>query len=116
MKNVGTILYVLIFYTLLIIAERIWSKARQRCPLNQCSTKYHSMLHRFLYWGAINTLAMEIYLDIGLSATLNVHLLKWLENNPDLVVTNLFAIFCLLFLIAYPIWVIIFYLKNFRKW
>ena len=59
---------------------------------------------------------MEIYLDIGLSSTLNIHTMKWLENNPDMAVTNIFAILCLIFIIVYPIWLIVFYLVKYPKW
>ena len=59
---------------------------------------------------------MEIYLDIGLSSTLNIHTMNWLENNPDLAVTNIFAILCLIFIIVYPIWLIVFYLVKYPKW
>ena len=69
-----------------------------------------------MYWGALNTLAMEIFLDVGISATLNVHTMKWLENNPDLVITNIFAILCTIFIAVYPIWLLVFYCKKYDKW
>ena len=56
---------------------------------------------------------MEVYLDVGITATLNVHTMKWLENNPDLVVTNLFAILCTVFITVYPIWVLVFYCRKY---
>ena len=57
---------------------------------------------------------MEIYLDVGLSSTLNIHTMRWLDNNPDLVVTNLFAIGSLVFIIVYPIWLVTFYFSKYK--
>ena len=86
---------------MIVFIERVWSRIALKYP---CTAYYHHKLHGFLYWNAINTLAMEIYLDVGLASTLNIHTMKWLANNPDLVITNLFATICLIYLIAYPIW------------
>ena len=113
MTNVGTILYILVAYFVVIILERLWSRLVLKCPR---SAPYHRKLHGFLYWNAINTLAMEIYLDVGISSTLNVHTMKWLDNNPDLAITNVFAIICLIFIIGYPIWLMVFYWKGSQKW
>ena len=113
--NVGTILYILIVYAILIITERIWSLFSGRICCKR-SVAYLRKIQSFLYWGALNTLALEIYLDVGLSSTLNIHTMRWLDNNPDLVVTNVFAIGSLVFIIVYPIWLVTFYFSKFKKW
>ena len=73
-------------------------------------------LHNFLFWTGLNSFAMEGYLDIGLAATLNIKTMQWLENNPDLIVTNCFAIACMVYLIGYPIWVFKFYSSRRHLW
>ena len=55
-------------------------------------------------------------MDVGLAASLNVNKMRWLENNPDLDFSNVFAILCLCFLIAYPIWIIIFFCLKEPHW
>jgi len=74
------------------------------------------MMKRKLYWNALNTLAMEIYLEVGLSASLNLKTMRWLDNNPDLVFMNYFAFASLAFLVGYPIWLVVFYLRNQSRW
>ena len=113
MLNLGTVLYVIVIYAILIISELIWRLLIKKC---QRSEKYRIKLSKFLYWNAINTLAMEIYLDVGLSASLNIHTMKWLDNNPDLAVTNVFSYICMVYLAVYPVWMFIFYLAKFKSW
>ena len=59
---------------------------------------------------------MEIYLDMGFAASLNVAKIQWLPNNPDLDITNIVAICGLVYLIAWPIWLIVFYPCNHSRW
>ena len=113
MTNIGTILYIIMVYISLIIIERLWN-----CLVLKFgrSKPYYLKLSNFLYWTGLNTLATEAYLDIGLAATLNIHTMEWLDNNPDLFVTNIFAIACLTYIIVYPIWVLRFYSNHHVEW
>ena len=113
MSNIGTILYIIMIYIVLIILERIWTCLVKKCERSR--TRY-TKLKNFLYWTAINTLAMEVYLDVGLAATLNVHTMQWLDNNPDLYMTNIFAILCLVYIVVYTIWLPIFYTLRRPQW
>ena len=74
------------------------------------------MMKRRLYWNVFNTLAMEIYLELGLSVALNIKTMRWLDNNPDLHFTNWFTYACLAFIVGYPIWLVVFYRMNQPRW
>lgn len=109
----GTILYILFIYLLLVVIERIWARVVLKYPRTAAR---HKKLHDFLYWTGLNTLALEVYLDLALAGSLNVGTMRWLKNNPDLTFTNVFAICCVVFCAAYPIWVISFYYKKYPWW
>ena len=102
--NLGTVFYVILIFSLLVVIERGWS----RCKNNR-SKPHHARLNRFLYWNAMNTFAMEIYLEMGFAVSLNLYAMIWLDNNPDLSFTNMISYFGLIFLITWPIWMVIFY-------
>ena len=105
--NIGSLFYVFLVYGLLVIVERAGTCLIARiCPR---SRPYFLKLNRALYWRAINTLSMEIYLDIGLLCSLNVRQMQWLDNNPDLDFSNVLAIACFCFMVIYPVWLILFY-------
>jgi len=52
---------------------------------------------------------MEFYLEVCLAAGLNIETRIWLDNNPDLDFTNGFAYAYLVYLIGYPLWLVLFY-------
>ena len=95
------------------MVERTWSCVIEKCPK---SRPHYLKLQSLLYWSALNTFAMETYLDIGLASSLNLHTMQWLDNNPDLYVTNIFAIICMIHIIIYPLWVFKFYHGNWTQW
>lgn len=108
----GTIFYILMLYLLTVVIERIWARVVRKYPRTAIHQK---KLHDFLYWGGLNTLAMEVYLDVALAGSLNVHTMRWLKNNPDLAFTNVFAICCVIFAAGYPLWIFTF-IKKMHPW
>ena len=107
-------MYVFGIYILFVVIERIGMLLfAKMCPR---SRPYFVKLNRFLFWNGINTLAMEVYLDVGIAACVNVVTMRWPDNNPDLAFSNYFAIVCLIFIIGYPIWLILFFCFKEPNW
>ena len=59
---------------------------------------------------------MEIYLDVGINAILDLETFYWNTAFTALTFSNVLAIFFLVILAIAPIFLLIFYARNLVKW
>lgn len=106
LPNLGSTLYILAFYVVLIIFALVVKYIGQYC---KCCKKLHLSLYKAIFWGGFLRFWMEIYLDVGLCTALNYVMMQDSEDFPAIAISNglTYGLGCILMIL--PVWIIIFY-------
>ena len=111
--GLGTLFYVLLAYFVLVILQLILHCLAKKLPkVNKTSSK----ISKFLYWNGIIRLFIEVYLDFGVCAFLQIKTMYWDDNLRAVSFGNILAIITVACLGILPIFAIIFFIKRVETW
>ena len=108
-----TSFYITLGICALVVLHGILVIFKQSVPkVRRVTTK----ISTYLYWNGLIRFIMEIYLDVGINAILNLQTFYWNTAFTALTFSNILAILFLVILGIAPIFLLIFYAINLVRW
>jgi hypothetical protein len=104
--NIGSMLLIILLYP--VLATISFLDSLIRCKKRR--SKYSQKLNRFVFWNQPIVTMQEAYSTLTMSCLINLNSMKW--GNPLEYLSASLTIFFLIVVFVYPIFVLIFMLKN----